>query len=294
MHTVMKYTCPVIVIFVLFLSRPGFSEEIKSKGNPGTIFPSTRDQIISITPISGLGKNIFDSFIGPTTLFHLGGIAATVVMVYEDWDYRIYRSMKKWERARPYFTPSLYTGTGIWLMISAPLFFYGYFSHDVETLGAAYAILQSTMISIVYATIVKAFTGRPVPDEKWYRDMRHMSRVFRYGFLRGSVFYGWPGGHVMITTATMASLMSYYPDKWWIKIVGALAVAYTIIGVTVHKGHWMSDNIAGMLMGYAIGSTVGSSFRKLVNRRLGIPAREVEYTPVFSFNSVGLNITLHF
>ena len=286
------YFC-MIIISVL-LSRPGFSEENGNGRQPLDMFSATQEQPIRLTPFSGLGNNIFNSFIGPTTLLHLGGVAATVVMVNEDWDYRIYQSMKKWDRAKPYFLPSLYTGTGCWLMISAPLFFYGYFAPNDEALGAAYAILQSTMISIVYATIVKAFTGRPAPDEKWYSDMRHMSRVFRFGFLRGSVFYGWPGGHAMITTATMASLISYYPDKWWIQIAGALLVAYTIVGVTVHKGHWMSDNIAGMLMGYAIGSTVGRSFRTLVNRKLGIPAREVEYTPMVSFNSVGLNITLHF
>ncbi len=288
----LNYLC--IIITLIFLSSPGFSEEIQNAPPPRTLIPELNNESIKLTPFSGLGCNIFNSFIGPTTLLHLGGVAATVMMVYEDWDYRIYQAMKKWDRAKPYFLPSIYTGTACWLMISAPLFFYGYFSHDDESLGAAYAILQSTMISIVYATILKALTGRPAPDEKWYRDMRHMSRIFRFGFLRGSVFYGWPGGHVLITTATMASLISYYPDKWWIHIAGALLVAYTIIGVTVHRGHWMSDNVAGMLMGYAIGSTVGRSFRELVNRKLGIPARKVEYSPLFSFNSVGLNITLHF
>ncbi|OHD65391.1 MAG: hypothetical protein A2176_15670 [Spirochaetes bacterium RBG_13_51_14] len=217
-----------------------------------------------------------------------------MVMVSEDWDYLIYKRFKGWGKAKPYFLPSLYTGTACWLMISAPLYLYGYFNKNIEAQGAAFSILQSTLISIVYATITKAITGRPYPDEKWYSDMRHESTVFRFGFLRGGVFYGWPGGHVMITTATMASLMSYYPDKWWIKIAGVLLITYTILGITVHQGHWMSDNIAGMFMGYAIGSTVGTSFRALVNKKLGIPGERMELTPTFSLSSVGINVTLHY
>ena len=247
-----------------------------------------------LTPFSNLGQNIVDSFVGYNTFFHLGGIAATMIMVNSGSDYVIYRQFKHWNRTRPYFFPSVITGTSCWLMIAAPLFFYGYFRPSTEALGGAYALFQSTLISIVYATLLKALTGRPAPEEKWYINMRNESKLFRFGFLRGGIFYGWPGGHVMITTATVATLAWYYPDKWWISIPGALLIAYTMIGVTVHDGHWMSDNIAGLLMGYAIGSTVGRSFRKLVNKKLGIDERQVEIIPIMSISNVGINAIYHF
>jgi membrane-associated phospholipid phosphatase len=266
-------------------------------GNEGTTRQDTgthADAPPSLTPFSNLGTNLYDSFVGYNTFFHLGGIAATMIMVNTDADYTVYRQFKSWTRTRPYFFPSLITGTSCWLIIAAPLFCYGYFRPNTEALGGAYAIFQSTLISIVYATLLKALTGRPAPEEKWYLNMRKESREFRFGFLRGGIFYGWPGGHVMITTATVASLVWYYPDKWWISIPGALLVAYTMIGVTVHNGHWMSDNIAGLLMGYAIGSTVGRSFRKLVNRKLEIDERQVEIVPIMSLSTVGINAIFHY
>lgn len=247
-----------------------------------------------LTPFSNLGQNIYDSFIGYNTFFHLGGIAATMIMVNTDADYVVYRQLRPWNKTRPYFYPSIITGTSCWLMIAAPLFCYGYFRPNTEALGGAYALIQSTLISIVYATLLKALTGRPAPEERWYLNMRNESRAFRFGFLRGGIFYGWPGGHVMITTATVAALAWYYPDRWWLSIPGSLLIAYTMIGVTVHDGHWMSDNIAGLLMGYAIGSTVGRSFRKLVHRKLEIDPKQVEITPSMNFSGVGISVNFHY
>jgi membrane-associated phospholipid phosphatase len=291
----MKIIVLQTLLIAAFLTA-GFAEEVKKIDEEAAARTeeADREAHVKLSPFSNLGSNIYDSFIGYNTFFHLGGIGLTFLMVYNDWDYAIYRDLRSWKKAKPYFYPSVIIGTSCWLSISMPLLFYGYFKSDSEALGAAYAVLQSTLISIVYATIVKSITGRPPPDEKWNTDMRHQSRVFRFGFLRGGIFYGWPGGHVMITTATVASLMSYYPDKWWIKVTGALLVAYTMIGVTVHGGHWMSDNIAGLLMGYAIGMTVGKSFRRLVNKKLGISEQQVEFVPVVGFSSFGMSFTYHY
>lgn len=282
--------CVFLCAMALCAGEPATGDEVPARQDTeaSTAAPP------GLTPFSNLGTNLFDSFMGYNTFFHLGGLAATMIMVNTGADYTIYRQFKSWGRTRPYFFPSIITGTSCWLMISAPLFCYGYFRPNTEALGGAYALFQSTLISIVYATLLKAITGRPAPEEKWYLNMRKESAVFRFGFLRGGIFYGWPGGHVMITTATVASLAWYYPDRWWISIPGALLIAYTMVGVTVHNGHWMSDNIAGLLMGYAIGSTVGKSFRKLVNRKLHIDEKQVEIEPIMSFSSIGINAIYHY
>jgi len=256
--------------------------------------PASLNSPITLSPFSNLGSNIFNSFIGPTTLMHLSAAASTVVMVQEDWDYLIYKRARSYDRYKGYFMPTIYTGATCWFVIATPLLIYGLIEKSSEPTGAAYAILQSTLISITYATILKGLTGRPPPDTKRYGNMREMSKVFRFGYLRGGVFNGWPGGHVMITTATLASLMNYYPDQWWIKIAGFLFIAYTIAGMVMTQGHWMSDNVAGFLMGYAIGSTVGKSFRGLVNRKLGIAGGQVEFTPTFGPSMAGLCFTLHY
>jgi membrane-associated phospholipid phosphatase len=61
-----------------------------------------------------------------------------------------------------------------------------------------------------------------------------------------------------------SSLIALYPDNIAIKI-GALTYA-TYIGVGVSTNvHWFSDVVAGALIGYAIGTSVGRSFRNMMN-----------------------------
>jgi membrane-associated phospholipid phosphatase len=90
------------------------------------------------------------------------------------------------------------------------------------------------------------------------------SKTFRFGFLRGGVRYGWPSGHMMANTAAVMSLLSFY-NKTWLDIAGSTYLAYMFLSVMARRGstmHWLSDAIAGTLMGYAIGTTVGRDFRR--------------------------------
>jgi len=291
----MKYILIQIVLIIALCESAGLAalpqHDQDQVFRPGGTGGNTSTEL---SLFSNLGDNLYHSFIGCNTLLHLGAAAATIIMVDQDWDYLIYKRAESYRRYRKYFTPVVYSGATLWLVISTPLLVYGYVHKSDDALGAAFAVLQSTLISITYTTIVKGLTGRPGPEARWYEDMRARSRIFRFGFLRGGVFNGWPGGHTLVTTATLAALMSYYPDKWWIKIIGFAIIAYTAVGMTMTRAHWMSDNIAGFLMGYAIGSTVGSSFRRLVNRRMGIGGSNVEFTPSFGMQGAGLNVTLYF
>jgi membrane-associated phospholipid phosphatase len=130
------------------------------------------------------------------------------------------------------------------------------------------------MIALAYNSLLKAITGRPHPDPVNEKDMKGLSKTFRFGFLRGGVFWGWPSGHTSTTMAVVSSLTNFYPDKNWLKVAGYSLVAYMIYGVTsVHGGrmHWFSDAVAAAFMSYAIGSTVGKFYRNKFNKN-GSPA----------------------
>ena len=149
-------------------------------------------------------------------------------------------------------------------MIGGTLFAYGKLKKDDEAVGASFAVLQSSLIAFGYNTLLKAITGRPNPDWRHTEDMDDLSKTFRFGFLRGGVFWGWPSGHTSSTMAVVSALTSFYPDKTWLKVVGYSYVAYMILGVSsVNRGgmHWFSDAVAASLMSYAIGSTVGKYYR---------------------------------
>jgi len=76
------------------------------------------------------------------------------------------------------------------------------------------------------------------------------------------IFDGWPSGHTTNAFAMATTLIELYPHntklKWWARTYAVL------IGWGVSTNiHWLSDAVAGALIGYAIGKTVGRSFRTL-------------------------------
>jgi hypothetical protein len=66
-----------------------------------------------------------------------------------------------------------------------------------------------------------------------------------------------------VTAALGSSIAAYYDlPAWWTAFAGT--TAYVMFGMTAsYNGteHWFSDTVAGALMGYAIGSSVGEGFR---------------------------------
>jgi membrane-associated phospholipid phosphatase len=210
------------------------------------------------------GNNILDSFKGDNLYLHLAGIASTFLLVSSNTDYKVEEFFNEHEgygnAARPVIRIAMYFP----FVISGSLYAYGKLNKDNEAVGASFAVLQSSLIALAYNSLLKAITGRPHPDWRNNNDMKSLSKTFRFGFMRGGVFWGWPSGHTSSTMAVVSALTNFYPDKTWLKIAGYSYVAYMIFAVSsLNRGgmHWFSDAIAAAFMSYAIGSTVGKYFR---------------------------------
>jgi membrane-associated phospholipid phosphatase len=177
----------------------------------------------------------------------------------------VQRYFNNHENVSALFFPAAMTGGLVPLGTSIGLYTRGRISAHQEILGAGCALIQANALGFMKVSLLKAVTGRPCPDYWRYGDMDSLSRVFRWGFLRGGIFWGWPSGHADATMTTVSCLINYYPEKLWLRIGGYALSAYTMVGVAAVKNgnmHWFSDGIAGAMMGYAVGSTVGRSFRK--------------------------------
>jgi hypothetical protein len=61
-----------------------------------------------------------------------------------------------------------------------------------------------------------------------------------------------------------AALSAYYPEQLWIPFVGYPLGALIGFGMVVGDDHWASDFVAGVLLGHAIGFSIGSAFRERV------------------------------
>ena len=182
------------------------------------------------------------------------------------------------------------------MLVPYLLYRHGRNHNDAETLGAAYASGQAFLIAFAWQTTLKAFTGRKEPIGDPEEGVSERSRGFRFGFLRGGVFHGWPSGHAMTITAMMTSLTTYYPESRALRWGTVATTAYTVIGVTAVLGgrmHWLSDGVAGAMMGIAIGRAVGSYFRARVDGEAPATAPpRVTIAPLLAPGRTGLALSL--
>ncbi len=244
----------------------------------------------NIKLFSNLGNNILNSFKGDNLYLHLAGAASTFLIVSSNTDYNLEKFFNEHEgygnAARPVIRMAMYFP----FVVGGSLYAYGKLNKDNEAVGASFAVLQSSLIAFLYNSLLKAVTGRPHPDWRNSNNMEELSKTFRFGFMRGGIFWGWPSGHTSSAMAVVSALTNFYPDKTWLKIAGYGYVAYMIFAVTsLNRGgmHWFSDAIAAAFMSYAIGSTVGkyyrSQFKNSKDIQSGSP-RLASYPPILSFS----------
>lgn len=215
-------------------------------------------------PISNLGSNIYQSFIGFNSLYHIAGILSTYSIIELNIDSKVHNYFVKHKELEPFSVPAVYIGYLFPIALGSGLLTYGYFADSSKTVSAAWVVAQSAGLALIYNGLLKAVTGRPNPEPIIYED-NSKSKIFKFGFLKGGIHYGWPSGHLMTTVAIASGLLWFYKENIVVKIIGSVFVGYMFFGVIAHDAnsmHWFSDTIAGTLMGYAIGSTVGKSYRR--------------------------------
>ena len=215
-------------------------------------------------PLDGLWQNTKDSFSGNNAYLHLGGAALTPLIIKTGLDADVNDTFNNRE-IYPLRFPGVVVGYAAPFVLGLPLFIHGEVKENNESLRASYAVLQSTVITLSYVSLLKALTGRPNPDNDSSDSIRDQSEEFNFGVFNRGIYWGWPSGHMATTMALASTITHFYPDRTWVKWAAYGTSAYMFYVVSSYdKGqmHWFSDAVAGGLMGYAIGSTVGSNFRK--------------------------------
>jgi membrane-associated phospholipid phosphatase len=205
---------------------------------------------------STLPRNILGCFQGRMMLWHLLAIALTFILVQSGFDW-FYFSSTRSPVLREWMFPSAPIGGLVPLMLPLVLILSGYITGRARISLTGWAIGQAELIGSLISSACKAFTGRVHPA---MRDAgTDISHVFRFGFLRGGMFWGWPSSHTTIAFAMAATVFTLFPKQRWL---GWLAIAYALyIGLGVSMTiHWFSDFVAGAILGTVIGVVVGKSF----------------------------------
>jgi membrane-associated phospholipid phosphatase len=279
-----KLSSLIISIFLsLFIILPAYGVNEKEEAEEGP--PGIFDH---------LGENIVHSFIGWPMLLHAAAIGSTYYLVNSNADARVNDFAMEQDKTMSYTLglPGL-AGGGI-APVAVPLAMYLTADGDQDLLRGSYAVFQAVGIAFLANSMLKAATGRRPPDEEYTGSSQELSHQFRFGFLRGGVFDGWPSGHSMVNMAMIASLLGYYPEKRWLWPAGFSWALYVMASVTIGaqgRVHWLSDAVAGGLMGFGIGWTVGRRFYR--DRMLDSTkdvSREDEFSIYLVGNATGVTI----
>ncbi len=283
-------------------SQPGIERINKSalpyyKGSDVSVNSGSTSAEPKFSLLGNFGNNILNSFKGNNIYLHLGAVAATYLLVTQNVDYHVEHFFNTHEQYGQWARPVVISGSLLPFIVGGSLFSYAEIKNDNEVLGASFAVIQASVIELLYNSALKAITGRAHPDWRHNSDMQSLSKDFRFGFLRGGVFWGWPSGHTSATMAVVSALTNYYPHSTWLKIAGFSLVAYTIFGVSsVNRGgmHWFSDAVAAALMSYAVGSTVGKYYRSLYSGSDAPAAGSSKEVISPDISPLGISFTLMF
>jgi membrane-associated phospholipid phosphatase len=219
--------------------------------------------LIPVTTVFyGLGRHMVGSFTYNYGLNYIVGTAATYGLVESGVDWRWYRNAKDHPWISNTGRISVTTGPIVSVAVPLGLYLYGRSERDIDMQITGLALGQAAIDAAVITSVLKAFTGRAGPQHNL--GLKDYSNDFRFGFLRGGIYQGWPSSHTATAYAMATALIGLYPDNIAVKI-GGLTYA-TLIGVGVSTNiHWLSDFVAGGLIGYAIGTIVGNDFRSLLD-----------------------------
>jgi len=205
--------------------------------------------------LSTLPRNLIACFTGRMIAWHGVAILLTVLLVTSGCDWLYFRSTRNpvlWA----WMIPSAPIGGLVPITLPFVLLALGSFRKSAMVASAGWAVGQAEVIGGIIAAAYKSVTGRVRPSHGLGPDISH---AFRFGFLRGGVFWGWPSSHTTIAFATAAAVFTLFPKQKW---PGYLALAYALyIGIGVSTTiHWLSDFAAGAVIGTVVGRVVGKTF----------------------------------
>ena len=211
-----------------------------------------------------LDKNVLGSFKYHYGINYILGGAATVTLIATntDWNWYRYTYKNRWIYNTGY--SAFYAGNVLPYVIPVGIYSLGRIEKNSDLQITALTLGQAAISGFSISILLKIITGRVPPVN--LPDPDDINGDFRFGFLKGGIDNGWPSSHTCTAFAMASSLAALYPDNIYIKIGAYTYATYIGLGVSTNV-HWFSDVVAGALIGYAIGTNVGRSFRNLMDHQ---------------------------
>jgi membrane-associated phospholipid phosphatase len=237
------------------------------------------------TPLDAVGADLVDAFTGTNLLFYGAAVVETGAMVASGGDHEARVWAQPHVGSRAWGDGAYVAGYGLPVVLAPALWLTGLAAGDRGAIGAGSAAIQALAITAATTALLKWSTGRPYPlhggDPNAPDVLDHPSYARDFHPFNLSGDWAWPSGHTSAITSVVATWAAYDPDHVAIPLVGYPVAAAIGLGMIAGDRHWTSDVVAGALIGYGIGSSVGASFRR---RARGEPAdaRAIRLVPLAS------------
>jgi len=205
--------------------------------------------------LSTLSGNIIDCFKARMAIWHIIAILLTFILVTSGFDWRYFLSTRA-PTLRACMFPAVVIGGLLPFVLPLILIACGHVTGSAGTRQVGWAVGQAELIGAFVAAAYKALTGRAHPSFDVGADLSH---TFRFGFLRGGVFWGWPSSHTTVAFAMAFTVFTLFPKQRWLGYASIAYAFYVGLGVSMTI-HWFSDFVAGAIFGTVIGVVVGKSF----------------------------------
>jgi hypothetical protein len=217
-----------------------------------------------------IGGNTLHSFTYNYGLNFIGAVAGTWVFIETGIDWQWNRFAYNNFVCANAGLPTLYIGYVIPALTPLSLYLTGRFTQNVKLQITSMALTQSLMVTLGIQSVLKTSTGRALPGIVNQLDQSRGARTSdfsnEFNWFNMNAIAGWPSGHTANAFAAAATIAEIYKDNTPLKI--AVYSYATLIGLGVSLTvHWVSDVLAGALIGYAVGKTVGRSFSRLQTKR---------------------------
>lgn len=188
--------------------------------------------------------------------YHVLAIGATALLVYLglDWTYFV-----ETKALYPYFFTAIVVGGLLPIFLPPVLIVTGHIRKNIRLIHTGWVLWQAALVGWLVSSTYKAFTGRIQPDLANYA--LDISNGFQFGLWRHGIFWGWPSSHTAVAFSMSVALVTLYPKK---RVLCILALLYAfLIGLGVSMSiHWLSDAVAGVIIGSVCGLVVGKGFEK--------------------------------
>ena len=205
--------------------------------------------------------NFAEIFRGCNLFWHLAAIALTYLLVASGFDWFYFESTRN-PILQFIFFPAVLLGAFIPLFGILIFYFISAIRKKADFVKIAFALGQAALLGLLTSDLYKFFTGRPSPPGFSTQDLStDISYIFRFGILRGGVFFGWPSTHTTVAFAMAFALIMLYPKDKRVQCAALIYALYIGIGVSATI-HWFSDFATGAIIGSVIGIVVGRSFLK--------------------------------